>query len=199
MHYDPRSEPHGLSHNPFYSAVVPRPIGWITTLSRDGVVNLAPYSFFNAVAGSPPFVIFASGPRKDSQRNAEEMGEFVCNMATYDLRAEMNASSAKVPPDVSEPELIGLEMVPSILVAPPRVKRSPVTLECRYRQTVNLVTGEGETLSDAIVIGEVVQIHIDDAVITNGRIDLTKIRPIARLGYMDYTVVETIFEMKRPS
>jgi flavin reductase (DIM6/NTAB) family NADH-FMN oxidoreductase RutF len=198
MHYDPRSEHHGLPHNPFYALVVPRPIGWITTMTREGIVNLAPYSFFNAVSTNPPFVMFSSGPRKDSQRNAEETGEFVFNLATYDLRAEMNATSARVPADVSEPELIGLEMEPSILVAPPHVKRSPVALECRYRQTVNLTTGDGETSENAIIIGEVVQVHIDDAVITDGRVDLGKIRPIARLGYMDFTVVDNIFEMKRP-
>jgi flavin reductase (DIM6/NTAB) family NADH-FMN oxidoreductase RutF len=198
MQYDPRSDSHGLTQDPIYSLVVPRPIGWITTLSRNGVINLAPYSFFNAVASRPPFVIFSSGPRKDSQRNAEEMGEFVCNLATYELRHEMSASSARFGPDESEPELIGLEMAPSTLVAPPRVKRSPAALECRYVRTVDLTTSDGVSSENAIVIGEVVQIHIDDAVIVNGRIDLAKIRPIARLGHADYTVVDTIFEMKRP-
>ena len=110
MYYDPRRNTHGLSHNPMTALVVPRPIGWISTVSRSGVVNLAPYSFFNVVSGTPPFIMFASKPRKDSQRNAEETGEFVYNMATYDLREAVNASSAEYGPAISEPDRIGLRL-----------------------------------------------------------------------------------------
>ena len=132
MNYDPRTEPHNLAHDPVTSLVVPRPIGWISTLSPQGVVNLGPYSFFNLVSGYPPWVIFSSAPRKHSQTNAELTGEFVFNLATWDLREQMNASSAEFPADVGEPDAVGLEMVPSRNVKPPRVKRSPVAMECKY-------------------------------------------------------------------
>jgi flavin reductase (DIM6/NTAB) family NADH-FMN oxidoreductase RutF len=124
MFYDPRRGAHGLAHNPITALVVPRPIGWISTIDRAGVVNLAPYSFFNLISGGPPFVMFASKPRKDSQRNAEETGEFVCNMATYGLRDAVNLSSTEWEPAVSEPSRIGLEMAPCRQVKPPRVARA---------------------------------------------------------------------------
>jgi flavin reductase (DIM6/NTAB) family NADH-FMN oxidoreductase RutF len=179
--------------------VVPRPIGWISTVSRAGVVNLAPYSFFNVVSGSPPFVMFASKPRKDSQRNAEETGEFVYNMATYALREAVNASSTEWGPAISEPERIGLEMARCREVKPPRVARSPVALECKYFKTVELVSSDGTRNQSSVVIGEVVGIHIDDAVIVNGHIEVTRMQPLARLGYMDYCAVNELFAMQRPS
>jgi flavin reductase (DIM6/NTAB) family NADH-FMN oxidoreductase RutF len=199
MYYDPRRSNHGLSHNPMTALVVPRPIGWISTVSRDGVVNLAPYSFFNVVSGAPPFIMFASKPRKDSQRNAEETGEFVYNMATYDLREAVNASSAEFGPAISEPDRIGLEMAPSRAVKPPRVKRSPVALECKYYKTVELVSSDGTRNTSSVILGEVVGIHIDDAVIVNGHIDVTRMQPLARLGYMDYCAVNELFAIQRPS
>ena len=143
MHYDPRRNDHKLPHDPFTSLVVPRCIGWISTISKAGVVNLAPYSFFNAVAAGPPFVMFASAGRKHSQTNAEESGEFVHSLAIWDLREAMNTTSAAVGPDVSEPELAGLEMAPSVAVKPPRVKRSPVAFECKYVKTVELPGADG--------------------------------------------------------
>ena len=179
--------------------VVPRPIGWISTVSRSGVVNLAPYSFFNVVSGAPPFVMFASKPRKDSQRNAEETGEFVCNMATYDLREAVNASSTEWGPAISEPERIGLEMAPCREVKPPRVARSPVALECKYFKTVELVSSDGTRNASSVVIGEVVGIHIDDSVIVNGHVDVTRMQPLARLGYMDYCAVNELFAIQRPA
>jgi flavin reductase (DIM6/NTAB) family NADH-FMN oxidoreductase RutF len=197
MDYDPRSEPHGLAHDPGTCLVVPRPIGWITTISPAGVVNLAPYSFFNLICTRPPFVMFSSSTRKHSQRNAEISGEFVFNLATWDLRVEMNVTGSDHPEDVSEADLAGLEMVPSRVVKPPRVARSPIALECIYNQTVELVRSNGKKTSNALVIGEVVNIHIDDAAIVNGNIDMARIRPIARLGYMDYTSVDHIFTMHR--
>jgi flavin reductase (DIM6/NTAB) family NADH-FMN oxidoreductase RutF len=199
MFYDPRRDKHGLSHNPMTALVVPRPIGWISTVSRDGVVNLAPYSFFNVVSGAPPFIMFASKPRKDSQRNAEETGEFVYNMATYDLREAVNASSAEYGPAISEPDRIGLEMAPSRAVKPPRVKRSPVALECKYYKTIELISADGTRNTSSVILGEVVGIHIDDSVIINGHIDVTRMQPLARLGYMDYCAVNELFAIQRPS
>jgi flavin reductase (DIM6/NTAB) family NADH-FMN oxidoreductase RutF len=199
MYYDPRRNNHGLSHNPMTALVVPRPIGWISTVSRDGVVNLAPYSFFNVVSGAPPFIMFASKPRKDSQRNAEETGEFVYNMATYDLREAVNASSAEYGPAISEPDRIGLEMAPCRTVKPPRVARSPVALECKYYKTVELISADGTRNTSSVILGEVVGIHIDDSVIINGHIDVTRMQPLARLGYMDYCAVNELFAIQRPS
>jgi len=198
MDYDPRSEPHNLSHDPTTSLVVPRPIGWISTISPAGVVNLAPYSYFNLCASGPPFVMFSSNSRKHSQNYSQSGGEFVFNLATYDLRTEMNISGGDYPEGISEPALAKLEMAPSRKVKPPRVARSPIALECLYSQTVNLTSSGGKKHSYEMVIGEVVNVHIDDAVIVNGMVDMSRIRPIARLGYRgDYTVVDNIFEMKR--
>ena len=198
MYYDPRRNDHGLPRNPMLALVVPRPIGWISTVSRSGVVNLAPYSFFNLVSGSPPFVMFSSKPRKDSQRNAEETGEFVCNLATYDLREVVNASSTEWGPAISEPERMGLEMAPCRAVKPPRVARSPVALECKYFKTVELVSSDGTRNASSVILGEVVGIHIDDAVIVNGLVDVTRLQPLARLGYMDFCAVNELFAIQRP-
>jgi flavin reductase (DIM6/NTAB) family NADH-FMN oxidoreductase RutF len=198
MDYDPRSEPHNLAHDPTTSLVVPRPIGWITSLSPTGVVNLAPYSFFNLIASHPPFVMFSSNTRKHSQNYAQAGGEFVFNLATYDLRTEMNITGGDYPEGVSEPELAKLAMAPSRLVKPPRVAGSPIALECLYVQTVPLVSRSGKKHNYEMIIGEVINVHVDDAVIVNGMIDMSRIRAIARLGYRgDYAVVDNIFEMKR--
>ena len=198
MDYDPRSEQHKLAHDPTTSLVVPRPIGWITTVSPAGVVNLAPYSFFNMIASHPPFVMFSSNSRKHTQNHAQSGGEFVFNLATYDLRVEMNVSGGDYPENVSEPDVAKLTMAPSRFVKPPRVAKSPIALECVYAQTVSLKSSNGKTHGYEMVIGEVVNVHIDDAVIVDRMIDMARIRPIARLGYRgDYTVVDTIFEMKR--
>jgi flavin reductase (DIM6/NTAB) family NADH-FMN oxidoreductase RutF len=200
MDYDPRSEPHNLAHDPTTSLVVPRPIGWITTISPTGVVNLAPYSYFNLIASQPPFVMFASNSRKHTQNHSQSGGEFVFNLATYDLRVEMNLTSGNYPETVSEPELAKLTLAPSRKVKPPRVARSPIALECIYSQTVHLKSSNGKMHNYEMVIGEVVNVHIDDGVIVDRMIDMSRIRPIARLGYRgDYTVVDNIFEMKRPS
>jgi flavin reductase (DIM6/NTAB) family NADH-FMN oxidoreductase RutF len=200
MDYDPRSEPHNLAHDPTTSLVVPRPIGWISSISPAGVVNLAPYSYFNLIASHPPFVMFSSNTRKHTQNYSQAGGEFVFNLATYDLRTEMNISGGEYPEGVSEPELAKLAMAPSRFVKPPRVARSPIALECLYVQTVPLVSSSGKKQNYEVVIGEVVNVHIDDSVIVNGMIDMSRIRAIARLGYRgDYTVVDTIFEMKRVS
>jgi flavin reductase (DIM6/NTAB) family NADH-FMN oxidoreductase RutF len=197
MYYDPRRNDHGLSRNPMLALVVPRPIGWISTISRAGVVNLAPYSFFNMISSKPPFVLFSSSTRKHSQRNAEISGEFVFNLATYDLRSEMNVTGSDHTEELSEADIAGLEMAASKVVKPPRVARSPIALECIYNKTVDLVLSSGKTSVNSLVIGEVVNVHIDDAVIVDGNIDMTRVRPLARLGYMDYTTVDNIFAMHR--
>lgn len=207
MFYDTRTGEHGLPRDPFKACVVPRPIGWITTVNEAGVVNLAPYSFFNAVGGEPPCVIFAPGGRKadgppdgskDTLANAERTGEFVCNVATWDLREQMNLTSAAAPAGVDEAEIAGLQMVPSELVKPPRVKASPIHLECKYLQTVDLPC-ETPGNRNAVVFGQVIGVHIDESVLTDGFVDMAKLKPIARLGYMDYCVVEEVFAMPRPA
>jgi flavin reductase (DIM6/NTAB) family NADH-FMN oxidoreductase RutF len=203
MFYDTDAGDHGLPHNPFKSLVVPRPIGWISTLDGDGRPNLAPFSFFNAVSDNPPVVLFITngghveGGYKDTPANAENTGEFVCNMATWDLREAMNRSSAPLPRARDEFDFAGLTPIPSRMVKPPRVAESPVHLECRYMQTVE-IPGH-DPVPTKVVFGKVVGIHIDDRFITDGKVDVGAIKPIARMGYQDYTVVERIFSMDRPT
>ena len=195
---------HGLKHNPFNALVVPRPIGWISSLDREGRVNLAPYSFFNAVAYRPPQVVFAgTGPHgegglKDSIANVEATREFVCNFVTVELAEAMNLTSASAPRGVDEFQIAGLSKAPSTLVAPPRVAESPAHLECRLLQIVELATADPVAAPNRLVVGEVVGIHVDDAVLTEGLVDMAKLRPLARLGYMDYAPVLGVFEMQRP-
>jgi flavin reductase (DIM6/NTAB) family NADH-FMN oxidoreductase RutF len=197
------SNPHGLKHNPFKSLIVPRPIGWISSQDKNGVVNLAPYSYFNGVGSEPPTVMFASegthteGDFKDSATNVRETGEFVCNLATWALREAMNATSAQVPRAVDEFELAGLTPAPSQMVKPPRVKESPVHLECTHLKTVELPSHDPQR-PNLVVFGRVLGIHIDDSILRDGMIDMDVFKPIARLGYMDYTVVDNVFSMLRP-
>ena len=203
MYYDPEKNDHGLSHSPFKSCVVPRPIGWISTVSPEGIDNLAPYSQFQNLNFDPPYVMFSAGQttlggRKDTVVNIEATREFVYNMATYDLREAVNRSAAEVPPDVDEFDLAGVSKAPSVRVRPCRVAESPIQFECRYFQTIRL-PGNGPKGSIDVVIGRVVLVHINDDVIRpDGRIDIPKIRPLARLGYYDYTSIESIFEMVIP-
>jgi flavin reductase (DIM6/NTAB) family NADH-FMN oxidoreductase RutF len=203
MYYDPDRNDHGLPHDPFKSCVVPRPIGWISTISPEGVHNLAPYSQFQNLTYDPPYVMFAAnqntqGRRKDTVVNVEQTGEFVYNMATYDLREAVNRSAAEVPPEVDEFELAGLTKAPSVRVKPCRVAESPVQFECRYHQTLRL-PGNGLMGTVDVVIGRVILVHIkDDAIGPDGRLNVLRIRPLARLGYFDYTTVDSIFEMVIP-
>ena len=201
MFYEPDKDNHGLPFNPYKSIVVPRPIGWISTISRDGVVNLAPYSQFNNVGYDPPYVMFSgnsfpdSGRRKDSVRNATDTGEFVVNMATYALRDAINITSQFLPPGTDEAVVAGLEMISSRMVKVPRVAASPVHLECKFHGSLAL-PGNAVDQVHNVVIGRVVGVHIRDDVITgDGKLDLLKIRPLARLGYFDYTTVEFVFTM----
>ncbi|MEL6375164.1 MAG: flavin reductase family protein [Pseudomonadota bacterium] len=202
MFYDPTREAHGLKHDPWKSLVVPRPIGWVSTVSTSGVVNLAPYSFFNGVSDHPHYVMFASAGLKDSQRNAEETGEFVCVMSTKALQEHMNITAADLRHDESEVPYAGLTPVASTNVKPPRFAESPVAIECEYHQTVQLPAGRDPNRAPyAVVFGRVVGIHIDDTIIKDGMVDVGAMQPIARLGYHDYAVVreDTIFSMIRPS
>jgi flavin reductase (DIM6/NTAB) family NADH-FMN oxidoreductase RutF len=203
MFYEPGKTQHGLPRDPFKSCVVPRPIGWISTISTDGVPNLAPFSQFQNLTFDPPYVMFAAnqttrGRRKDTVVNAEATGEFVWNMATYELREAVNKSAEEVAPDVDEFELAGVTKAASQLVRPSRVAESPIHFECKYHQTIRL-PGNGTMGTVDIVIGRVIGIHIkEDAIGTDGRVDVLKIRPIARLGYHDYTSVESTFQMVIP-
>lgn len=203
MFYEPGKTAHGLPRDPFKSCVVPRPIGWISTVSREGVHNLAPFSQFQNLTFDPPYVMFAAnqntvGRRKDTVVNAEATGEFVWNMATYDLREAVNKCAEELPPHVDEFDVAGVTKAPSKIVKACRVAESPIHFECAYYTTVRL-PGNGTMGTVDIVIGRVIGIHIkEDALGADGRIDILKLRPIARLGYHDYTSVESIFSMIIP-
>ena len=203
MYYRTATNDHGLRYNPLKACVVPRPIGWITSINAAGLVNLAPFSFFNLLSYDPPFVMFsagvheADGGRKDTVKNVEASGEFVYNMATWAQKDQMNETAWIIDRGVDEMAAAGLEPLPSRLVRPPRVKGSPVHFECRLHRIVTL-PGRKPSGEHHIVIGQVVAVHIDDAALTaDGRVDVTKIRPIARLGYKDYVCVEQTFEMDK--
>lgn len=197
MYYDVTDD-HGLAHNPFKAIIAPRPIGWISSRSADGLVNLAPYSFFNAVGANPPIVMFSSDGRKDSLANVEETGEFACNFVGEHLMHEMSATSAMVSSDVNEFDLAGLEMAECKQISAPRVLKAHSALECKVTNILRQQDLDGVETDSWTVFGQVVGVHIDDAVLTEGRFDLTKARPVARLGYRDYAVVREIFELKRP-
>ena len=199
--YEPRLG-HGLPHDPFNAIVGPRPIGWISTQSATGALNLAPYSFFNAFNYVPPIVGFASIGAKDTLRNIEATGEFVWNLATHDLADAMNQSCAAVPPEVSEFELAGLTPLASEKVRPPRVAESPVTFECRSTQIVQLQGIDGEKVPTWLVLGEVVAVHIAKALLKNGVYDTAGAGHILRGGGpADYFTVgpEQLFRMHRPA
>ena len=196
----------GLAFNPFKAIVAPRPIGWITTQDAKGAVNLAPFSFFNAVSSDPPMVFYsangthdADGGEKDSLRNVRETGEFVCNLVTWELRQQMNDTATPAPHGVSEMEAAGIAALPSRLVKPPRVAASPAQLECKLHQLLELPNDPSTGERNVMVIGTVVGIHIDDSFVVQGRFDTARAQPVARLGYHDYAVVTEAFEMKRPS
>lgn len=199
--YEPRLG-HGLPHDPFNAIVGPRPIGWISTQSATGALNLAPYSFFTAFNYVPPIVGFASIGAKDTLRNIEATGEFVWNLATHDLADAMNQSCAAVPPEVSEFELAGLTPMASEKVRPPRVAESPVTFECRSTQIVQLQGIDGEKVPTWLVLGEVVAVHIAKALLKDGVYDTAGAGHILRGGGpADYFTVgpEQLFRMHRPA
>lgn len=196
--YEPASG-HGLPHDPMNAIVGPRPIGWISSESADGVRNLAPYSFFSLFNYRPPIIGFSSIGWKDSVRNINETREFVWNLATRAQAEEMNASSAMVGPEVDEFTLAGLETLPSRIVAPPRVAGSPVHLECRATQILRLENKEGAAIDTWMVLGEVVGVHIDPALLDDGIYQTARARPILRAGGpADYFELGEMFRMARP-
>jgi flavin reductase (DIM6/NTAB) family NADH-FMN oxidoreductase RutF len=198
MFYDTAVNDHGLPRNPFKAIVAPRPIGWITSMSAKGEINLAPYSFFNAVSDEPPIVLFSSEGPKDSLVFIAETREFVCSLATYELRSAVVATSAQLARGVNEMEESGLVPAPCRLVRPPRVAASPCALECRLLRIIDLVDLDGAPTDRHVVLGQVVGVHIDDRFIRDGRLDTAAMQPIARCGYADYSVVSTVFSIARP-
>ena len=204
MHYAPQSEPCPLPFSPFKSCTVPRPIGWLSTVSRDGIANLAPYSQWQNLTFDPPMVMFAanqlsSGERKHTVVNAEDTGWFVWNMATYALREAVNISAMELPADEDEFTRAGVTRADCIDAPGPRVAESPAHFECRYLSTHRL-RGNSSHGWVEVVYGEVMRIHVDDDVLTpEGKLDIPRIRPLARLGYYDYCSVTDVFEMRIPS
>lgn len=200
MFYLPESRDRALlPHDPFKAMVAPRPIGWISTRSLSGAVNLAPYSFFNAVGGKPPLLAFSSEGMKDSASFAEESGEFVWNMASFGLRDAMNATAASLPRGTSEFDYAGLEAAPCVKVKAPRVKASPCSLECKVTEIIRLKDLSGAPMGNILTIGQVVGVHIDEAFVSEGRFDLAAAQPLLRCGYTgDYATIDALFEMNRP-
>lgn len=197
MFYRP-ADGHGLPHDPFKALVSPRPIGWISTRSKTGAINLAPYSFFNALSVDPYLVWFSGDADKDSVAFARETGEFAVNMVGEALARQMNASSVDAPRGVSEFGYAGLEAADCRLIAAPRVKNAPAVLECRLTEIHEPKGLDGRWAGVFVVTGEVVGIHIDDAMLKDGLYDQAKAGHVARLGYMDYLATSDIFQMRRP-
>src|SRR5579875_660956 len=197
MFYEPDKNNHGLRFNPFKSICVPRPIAWISSLSVDGIPNLAPFSQFTNLSFDPPMVVISARANTDTARNVNATSEFVVNMATYELREAVNKTSAVVPSEVDEAMLAGLEMLPSTLVKPKRVAASPVQMECKLYSSV-VIPGRLRDHGHNLIIGRVIGIHIRDEVLKDGRIDIAGIRPLARMGYLDYTSVQDVFTMPPP-
>jgi flavin reductase (DIM6/NTAB) family NADH-FMN oxidoreductase RutF len=198
MFYEPK-DGHGLPHNPFNAVVAPRPIGWISTRGRLGD-NLAPYSFFNAVAYVPPQVMFASTSAKpdrpgtkDSVAQIAETGVFCVNVVEHAARDVMNASSAALPAGEDEFAHAGAAKAECRVIDCPRVEGAPAALECRLVQVLEL---PGE--ANRVVFGEVVGMHLRDDCLTEGRFDVTRFQPLARLGYRDYARVTEVFALSRP-
>ena len=207
MFYEPK-DGHGLPHNPFNAIIAPRPIGWISSRDGEGRANLAPYSFFNAVAYVPPQVMFSSteapiekergGFRlKDTISNIEATGEFGVNIVTWDLKDAMNRSSAPLALGEDEFEHSGLGKKVANLISAPLVAEAPIHLECKLTEIVELKSADPNAPNRA-VFGEVVGIHIDEGILTDGLIDVAKLQPIARMGYKDYAKVTELFSMTRP-
>jgi flavin reductase (DIM6/NTAB) family NADH-FMN oxidoreductase RutF len=200
LFYEPQARDRSLlAHDPFKALVAPRPIGWISTLSAHGEVNLAPYSFFNAIAEEPAMLAFSSHGAKDSSTFAGQAREFVWNLVTYDLRRAMNETSAPLPRGANEFDRAGLQMAPCRLVAPPRVAASPCAMECKVVHALELHDLHGRPVDQHLVIGHVVGIHLEEGCIERGVVDTAGLRPIARCGGPgDYAVVDRVFEMLRP-
>lgn len=199
MHYTEEQGYGPLPFDPFKAIIAPRPVGWISTLDRQGRPNLAPYSFFNAVSSRPNMIGFGSDGFKHSPRNARDTGEFVFSLATRPLLDQMNRTSEEVAEGVDEFELAGLEAAPSRVVRPPRVAASPAALECRLISCTELHDLDGRPIDRWWVVGQVVATYIDDAFIKDGRFDTAGAQPLGRCGYRDYSAVSEMFELLRPT
>jgi flavin reductase (DIM6/NTAB) family NADH-FMN oxidoreductase RutF len=199
MFYEPRKKNHGLPHDPFKALVGPRPIGWISTLSQDGVANLAPYSFFNAFSDHPAILGFSSGGMKDSATHARDTGEFTVNVVMKSDLERMNQSSAPYPRTVSEFAAAGIGMVPSTFVKPPRVAGVAAAFECKVTQIIPMNGVDGREGPYSLVLGEAIGIYIDDRFLKDGLVDERAMQLLARLGYMDYAAVENVFPLGRPT
>ncbi|PHR24951.1 MAG: flavin reductase [Hoeflea sp.] len=199
MFYEAKDNKHGLPHDPFKAIVSPRPIGWIGSRGADGSNNLAPYSFFNAISDHPKMVMFSSSGRKDSLRNIEETRVFTTSMVGRSLTEKMNLSSADAPYGESEFEFAGLAMAEARMINAPFVAEAHAALECKVTEIFEAKSLEGEASGSFVVIGQVVGIHIDDAALADGRLDMAAVAPLARLGYMDYADAANTFEMRRPA
>lgn len=205
MHYSPLNEKCPLPFSPFKSCTVPRPIGWISTISKDGIANLAPYSQWQNLTFDPPMVMFSAnqtieGKRKDTTTNIEDTGWFVWNMATYELRDAVNKSAMFVPPEEDEFEVAGVTKLASVESNVPRVAESPCHFECEYLSTHRIPANKEIPFATVdVVFARVARIHVhDDFILPDGKLDIPKIRPIARMGYFDYAVIDETFEMKVP-
>ncbi|MFZ0040909.1 MAG: flavin reductase family protein [Solirubrobacteraceae bacterium] len=198
--YEPdRRDRELLPHDPFKALVAPRPIGWVSTTGAGGAVNLAPYSFFNAVAEAPPMLAFSSLGAKDSATFAGEVSEFVWNLVSYELREQMNETSAPLARGESEFERAALEMAPSRLVSPPRVAAARCAMECRVVHQLQLRALDGRLTDQHLVIGQVVGVHLDERAIGDEGVETTELLPVARLGGpADYAVIREHFRMVRP-
>lgn len=204
MFYSVEKQDHGLPIDPFKALVAPRPIGWITTQDNQGRINLAPFSFYNGVSDSPPMVMFCPGgnygdsPAKHSLLHVQETGEFVVNIVSEELKDAMNATAAQVDMGVDEMKLAGLEPAASHFVKPPRVARTPAAFECKVWRIIDDLPGTGTMRPYAIVVGLVLGVYIDDRVIKDGRVDMLAFKPVARLGYSEYSTVDNVWRMRRP-
>lgn len=199
MFYRPQ-EGHGLPHNPFNAIIAPRPIAWVSTRSADGFDNIAPYSFFNAIAYSPPQIMFSSqsskpdqSEAKDTLSNIRETGVFCVNIVEYAMRDAMNASSESLPQAVDEFDHARIEKAECETIACPRVAQGPASLECKLTEIVPLMGGR-----NFVVFGEVTGVHMRDDCLVDGRFDVTRFKPLARLGYQDYAVISEVFSLTRP-
>jgi flavin reductase (DIM6/NTAB) family NADH-FMN oxidoreductase RutF len=198
MIYSTALQDHGLPHDPFKAIVTPRPIGWISAVNAKGEVNLSPYSFFNAVSSRPHIVMFGSEDKKDAVAFIEETGEFTCSIVSKALAQQMNLTSAPLPRGQSEYAHAGLEMAPSRFVKPPRVAGAPAALECKLLSVQQLSDLDGKLVPRWMVLGQVVGIYMDDALVKDGRFDTAGANPIARCGYADYAEVDRLFSIIRP-
>jgi flavin reductase (DIM6/NTAB) family NADH-FMN oxidoreductase RutF len=196
---DPQAVPVAIAYRLLTSAVIPRPIGFVSSLSPEGVANLAPFSFFNAVCGEPPMVMFCTAnrlPLKDTLLNVRATREFVVNIVSEEIAQQMNLTAADHPPHVSEFGISGLTPIPSDLVKPPRVLESPVNMECRVHDIIEV---SAKPMGGSIVIGEVVRFHVRDSIIDKEMfIDPDKLNPVARLGGPSYSRIRDRFDMVRP-